>query len=354
MATNSPLILDKPEDWPNWIDDIQGLIPQNIWKLVDPDAETHENILEEPELPEARDVNESKTTYPELSATERTVYDQMFKYYQAALERYKRQDKGLQEARTLIKTRISDAKRVLLKGSETPREWLATLKKATKVSEGFITLQIANRYQEIIRRTPTITSIGVWLATWEKAMVEGIKYNIPEIMAGRWLRDLAAVMRPLSEALYVKFINGSTNDAKNNPERYLEVSAKIREIIRSDLSKKRVTRGTAFTAEFDGEPAEDEHIMKHDDRKRSRKRAGTTSALKNAPKVKKNRRACKACGQLTHRLSNCYYAFPEMRPRWFKPIDDLEAKAAEALENVELAEEVEAIRNEWQATRKVQ
>jgi len=112
MATNSPLILDKPEDWPNWIDDIQGLIPQNIWKLVDPDAETHENILEEPELPEARDVNESKTTYPELSATERTVYDQMFKYYQAALERYKRQDKGLQEARTLIKTRISSTKSV--------------------------------------------------------------------------------------------------------------------------------------------------------------------------------------------------------------------------------------------------
>jgi len=137
--------------------------------------------------------------------------------------------------------------------NETPREWLATLKKATKVSEGFITQQIANRYQEVIRKTPTIASIGVWLAAWEKAMVEGIKYNIPEIMAGRWLRDLATVMSPLSEALYVKFINGSTGDAKNKPERYLEVSAKIREIIRSDLSKKRVTRGTAFVAEFDGE-----------------------------------------------------------------------------------------------------
>jgi len=240
MASNTPLILDKPEDWSIWIDDIQGLIPQNIWKLIDPDAETHGNILQDPDFPEPNNVNELKTTYPELSTAERTVYDQMFKYYQAALEKYKRQDKGLQEARTLIKSRISNAKNALLKGNESPREWLATLKRATTVSEGFVSQRIANKYQEIIRKTPTNMSIGVWLATWEKAMTEGIKHNIPEITAGRWLRDLANVMRPLSEALYVKFINGSTNDAKNNPERFLEVSAKIREIIRSDLPKGRL------------------------------------------------------------------------------------------------------------------
>jgi len=66
MASNTPLILDKPEDWSIWIDDIQGLIPQNIWKLIDPDAETHGNILQDPDFPEPNNVNESKTTYPEL------------------------------------------------------------------------------------------------------------------------------------------------------------------------------------------------------------------------------------------------------------------------------------------------
>ena len=349
MATNSPLILDKPEDWPNWIDDIQGLIPQTIWKLIDPDAEAHDKILEEPHLPEVKDVNVTKTLYPELSATERTAFDQMFKFYQAALERYKRQEKGLQDARTLIKTRISNAKSILLKGSETPREWLATLKKATKVSEGFISQQIANRYQETIRKSPTTTSIGLWLASWEKVMAEGIKHDIPDVTAGKWLRDLAAVMRPLSEALYVKFINGSTNDAKNKPERYLEVSAKIREIIRSDTSKKRVTRGTAFAAEFDGEPAsEEDEVTQRSNKLGNRKRAGTGSALQNAPKGKRNRLGqCKACGQRTHDLSRCFYAFPELRFDGFVPNERLERKVQRALmDNSELKEEIEAIGNE--------
>jgi hypothetical protein len=56
-------------------------IPQTFWKLIDPDAETHGKILEETDFPEPNDVNESKTTYPELSMAERTVSDQMFKYY---------------------------------------------------------------------------------------------------------------------------------------------------------------------------------------------------------------------------------------------------------------------------------
>ena len=87
--------------------------------------------------------------------------------------------------------------------------------------------------------------------------------------------------------------------------------------------------------------------MENNDGKRSRKRAGTTSALKDAPKVKRQKHHCKACGKNTHYLSRCYYAFPEIRPRGFKPIDKCVVKVAEALENAELAEEVQAIRNEW-------
>ena len=88
--------------------------------------------------------------------------------------------------------------------------------------------------------------------------MEAIKYDIPEINAGRWLRDIARAMKPLSDALYVKFINAATNDEKSGPERYLAVSMKIREIIQTDVSKRTVMRGTAFAAEFDGEPAPDD------------------------------------------------------------------------------------------------
>jgi hypothetical protein len=92
--------------------------------------------------------------------------------------------------------------------------------------------------------------------TWkifEKDWMGALQVNLPEFWISNWKRfrddyenRFPSVMRPLSKALYVKFINGSTNDAKNSPERYMEVSAKIREIIRSDLPKKKVTRGAAF------------------------------------------------------------------------------------------------------------
>jgi hypothetical protein len=351
MTTNSPVILDKPEDWPIWIEDIRGLTPDNIWPLVDPDSDDHPATLQEPDIPEPKDVNAAKTTFPELTSAERNAYDQMFKFYQASLEKHKRQVKGLQEMKTLIKARVSNARSVLLQGGHSARQWLATLKEATSASEEFITYQVAQRYEEAIRKTPTYATVGKWLSTWEQAMVEAIKYDIPEINSGRWLRDLAKVVKPLSDALYVKFINNATNKAKNKPERYLEVGIKIREVIQTDASKRRVTRGTALAAEFDGEPAASEDGYAEEiktTKSGSRKRAGTTSVLKDASKSKKRKTPCKACGQPRHELSHCFYAFPELRFPGFEPNKTLVEKVAKALEDTHLAEEVIAIRKERQ------
>jgi hypothetical protein len=61
---------------------------------------------------------------------------------------------------------------------------------------------------------------------------------------------------------------------------------------------------------------------------------------------KKRKVQCKACGQTSHELSRCFYAFPEIRFKGFKPNDELIEKASKALENLTLAKEVEAIRKE--------
>jgi hypothetical protein len=56
-------------------------------------------------------------------------------------------------------------------------------------------------------------------------MAEAIKYDNPDINAGKWLRDIPRAIKLLSDALF-KFINAATNGATSEPERYLAVSMK--------------------------------------------------------------------------------------------------------------------------------
>lgn len=123
------------------------------------------------------------------------------------------------------------------------------------------------------------------------------------------------------------------------------VSAKIREIIRSDQSKKR----TVMRGHVDGEPAGDEHSQDAGHNKRGPlKRARMPSTSKNLPRNKRKKFGCKACGQNRHELSRCFYVFPELRPNGFKPNKALVAKVSQALDDLNLAKEVETIRKDQQ------
>jgi hypothetical protein len=46
MAARNPVILDKPEDWPTWIDEIRGSIPDDTWSLIDPDQTSHNELMQ--------------------------------------------------------------------------------------------------------------------------------------------------------------------------------------------------------------------------------------------------------------------------------------------------------------------
>ena len=162
----------------------------------------------------------------------------MFRYYKSQLKEYERQSKGLQDAKTLIQARVSDAKAELLKGNESAREWLLVLKRSTSASQAYISFQVAQKYLESLHETPTPTTISNWLSTWEHAMMGAIKHNIPEIGSGRWLRDLALAIQPVSDVLNAIFITESTDDQKTNPSRYLEASVRIRSLSKQTCQRK--------------------------------------------------------------------------------------------------------------------
>ena len=114
MATRNPIILDKPEDWPIWIEEIRGSIPDETWILIDPDVDAREDFMRKPSEPRPQEVNPAKTSYVELTAVERNVHDQLFRHYQVALKQYEREVKGLQEAKDLIRSRVSNAKSLIV------------------------------------------------------------------------------------------------------------------------------------------------------------------------------------------------------------------------------------------------
>jgi hypothetical protein len=349
MATRNVIILNKPEQWPIWIENIRGLIPDEIWPLINPDAVEHEEILQKPAMPRIQDVNAARTSIAEFSANERNIFDMMFRYYTGQLKEYERQSKGLQDAKTLIQARVSDAKAELLRGNESAREWLLVLRRSTSASQAYISFQEAQKYYESLRKIPTPSTISNWLSTWEHAMVGAIKHNIPEIGSGRWLRDLAIAIKPVSDVLNAMFITESTDDQRTDPSRYLEASVRIRELVETNMPRKRtVTRGLAFAAEFGGELADDGHYQDAGNKKKSFKRARTPSAPKNLPENKRQKTGCRACGLYRHPLSRCFYVFPELRPQDFKPHQYRVNKVSQALKDFELSKEVEAIREERQ------
>jgi hypothetical protein len=348
MATRNFIILNKPEQWPMWIENIRGLIPDEIWPLINPDAAEHEQILPKPAMPRIQDVNAARTSIAEFTANERNIFDMMFRYYTGQLKEYERQSKGLQDAKTLIQARVSDAKAELLKGNESAREWLLVLKRSTSVSQAYISFQVAQKYQESLHKTPTPSMISNWLSTWEHAMVGAIKHDIPEIGSGRWLRDLAIAIKPISDVLNAIFITESTDDTKTDPNRYLEASVRIRELVETNMPRKRtVTRGHAFAAGFDGELADDEHYQDAGTKRKSFKRARTPSAPKYLPENKRQKTGCRACGR-NHELSRCFYVFPELRPKNFVLHQGRTKMVSRALKGFELSKEVEAIRKERQ------
>jgi hypothetical protein len=346
MTTRNPTILDAPEDWQTWIEEIEGSTPNAIWKLIDPDLATHEVFRTMPIEPNVRDVQRNKTSYAQLGIAERPIYDNMFKHYQLAITLYEREVKAHQEAKDLIRSRVSEGKSQLLKGKETAREWLKTLKTATTVSDAFLSRQTAHKYATAISKYPTVASITKWLANWEVAMANARRHNIPEISAGRWLTDLAAAIRPLSDPLRTTFVLEASDDDKNNSKNYLEVSTRIREVIGTSETKRRVVRGAANAGDFDEEDVDEADDSNIDDKdKKQRKRAGTTSSIKGKTKSKKQKVSCKGCGQYRHELKRCYYAFPELRYRGFKPVKEVEEKFAKALsDNKNLVDEIDAIR----------
>src|SRR5436189_3822457 len=87
-------------------------------------------------------------------------------------------------------------------------------------------------------------------------MLDCIKYDLPEIQRGLWLKDLARLFKPISEFCYEQFRKNATDEDKSEPTQFQTVARELREKFEQQ-KREHTYRDTAFPATFDNDDEED-------------------------------------------------------------------------------------------------
>ena len=95
-SSSTTIILNKPEDWEQWLWQLQALVDKRIWVHVDPDKEAPQRgLLQEPPYPEVTDFNENATSYAQLSTNQQRAYENSRRYYDQDMKYFLRQEDHL-------------------------------------------------------------------------------------------------------------------------------------------------------------------------------------------------------------------------------------------------------------------
>ncbi len=179
-SSSNTIILNKPEDWEQWLWQLQALVDKRIWAHVDPAKEApQQGLLQEPPHPEVTDFNENATSYSQLSTNQQKAYDNSRRYYDQDMKYFLRQEDHLQQIRTQITSTVSIQKKLLLDPSLTVKEWLSRLKENTEPTSSFVRKKVQHQYTEALKGFKHLSKLNQWLDQWEHAMMLGEKYKIP-------------------------------------------------------------------------------------------------------------------------------------------------------------------------------
>jgi hypothetical protein len=342
MATESTkIVLARSEDWERWYRQLRGHVDREIWSLLNPevDEEIEEGPIERPQKPRFRDYNHNATTFANLSQAQQKAYESARQFYTHDLREYNRQQDLLREARTYIQSTVSTVKQTHLDPELSEREWILALRDDTAPPEGYMLDKARERYTNLLRGFKS-NKIHPWLDEWEAVMLDCIKYDLPEIQRGLWLKDLAKLFKPISEFCYEQFRKDATDEDKSDPTEFRTVARELREKFEQQKGGRTV-RGAAFPATY-GEDEASETDQKPD--RKGRKRSGSHSKPKDP---KRPTTECPGCEIRGHNLRECWYIFEELKPEGRRLSAHRARQVKKALtDNEVLKKEVDKIRVE--------
>jgi hypothetical protein len=212
--------------------------------------------------------------------------------------------------------------------------------KGFKPEDGYMKGLARKKYREVMNQKNT--RLAQWLDQWEDAIVEGIRYDIPEIQDGIWLSDLADRIQPYSEYQAGTIRAEARDENKKDVERFREKARTLRQDLKLNQGG-RILRGSAYEVTLDQLAEEEEADRSEKVAKRKRSTAIGTSP--EASMSKKLRLICEACGAKRHSLPDCWGVFEELRPEGTPISKYRKQKVEKALkENASLKVRVEEIR----------
>jgi hypothetical protein len=346
-SSSNTIVLNSSEDWEQWLAEVQAVADEAIWPHIDPDEPAPEQgLMTEPIRPDVKDFNQNASTYAQLNAALQKGYDNARKYYDLDMKYFHRQQDLLREVRKYISAHVSPQKKLLLDRSLSVRDWLVRLKEDTEPTKAYMSVKAHQQYTESLKGLNRTTKISYWVDKWEHAMKLVEKYQLPQMGNGIWLQDIAQAVRPLSDTLYMIYMDQANDPEKNKSSEYRKVARKLREAFQNNSKRITTARGSAFNADFaEDDTAGETEEAKGRDRSRSRKRAGTIIEEGSSSSKKSKNPKCPACGIKGHVLLDCWSIFENKRPEGFKLSEAITKRVKERLATDKgLATEVDKLR----------
>ncbi|KAM4061937.1 hypothetical protein HRG_013453 [Hirsutella rhossiliensis] len=234
-------ILTEPQDWDKWLKELRARVDKTIHKLI---FEHDRAPLELPERPEFSDFDAEAERFADLNVGQQKAYSEASRDYEGRRKEYLYETRLVTAARTTITETISKAKLTSHHDDETLREWFVKFEASTAPTRGYMMERIRTQYTIHLRAFST-KNISTWLAKWEEIMGEAEQYFLVEAVTGQWLRDIASLIKPLSDGFSAIFIRGS----KRLDEEAAAIQFKIYQAHRPGLHRESPKRPKPYLEE---------------------------------------------------------------------------------------------------------
>jgi hypothetical protein len=288
-------------------------------------------------------------TMSDLSDVGRIAYQTDIQLYIQEEKDFKEQNRSVQILRKWVMESVAPHfGKVACEPEETLYQWYDNLKKHAGISNAKEFDLAHEKYREAVRPLTKPKDWSKWLATWEETMLLAIRMKVPEAISIRvWTKDFFYAISPIASS----WVTTSRMIYKTQIEQgtliFRDLANDFREHMASDVHNQRiiprVAKG-AFGPSYAGQDTPDQGTLEdaqgnagvasipHSRKRREREREMSPSSL------------CIACDQ-SHRLTKCYYIFPDKAPTWWKENPETRAYVDQQLkENTALREEIQSIK----------
>ncbi|OAQ57645.1 gag protein [Purpureocillium lilacinum] len=288
-------------------------------------------------LPEATYTNLRARSVAELTTDDKSTFMFEWRVYEQDYREYKEQEARCEKLKAWVTDTVDYG---LRQSSCLPmwdlRTWYTNLKTSMGATEREQQTAARRKYQAATTPlTKFPKDFAAWITAWEMATNHALVRKTGGVEDPNvWFEDLTKAIQPILPswvAIYAGIYKEKLEEktlAIGEVAKDLRKEAERRNLLGSREKNVKVTRGV-FGPTFAGEPApttqQDEEqeagaFQQSQGSSSGQKRkanAATTTRRKRAATVTEITKTCGACDG-NHQLANCFYAFPENAPDFFK------------------------------------